>query len=446
VLGPLPRKTGGNFLGEESCANSDCHGGAPNTGNGSVSISINGLPLNEYRYTPGETVPVAVTVSDPDRVRWGFQLTARTNDGCGQAGNFTTTGGPILIQEDSNAAAPCPPATLQFPSHSFPAEGSGSATFMLNWTAPSADIGAILFAAAGNAANGNNEKTGDNIYTTQGTVMPTESGGGTPPPSITGGGVVLSTGTPVVQQGAPGAIITVFGKDFAPEGTAALNPVLDEDGRVAAQLANTCLEVNGVRAPMFAVVPTQVNAQVAGSALGASSVVVIRDCGTANEKRSDPESLVLSEAAPAFFNFLNTLEGTNPIAATHVAGNIVRIGEPGLMPGADFTPAQPGEYISLFGTGFGPTQPAVPAGAIPLNVLPASNGQASVVGNASLTIGGIAVAPGDLLYVGVAPCCAGLYQVVAKVPANAPDGNLPVVLTINGVSSPQGPYITIRKQ
>jgi uncharacterized protein (TIGR03437 family) len=62
-----------------------------------------------------------------------------------------------------------------------------------------------------------------------------------------------------------------------------------------------------------------------------------------------------------------------------------------------------------------------------------------------LTIGGIAVSGEDLAYVGLAPCCAGLNQVVAKVPANAPDGNLPVVLTINGMSSPQGPYITVRK-
>jgi uncharacterized protein (TIGR03437 family) len=166
----------------------------------------------------------------------------------------------------------------------------------------------------------------------------------------------------------------------------------------------------------------------------------------ANEKRSAPESIVLSESVPAFFNFLNTLEGVNPIAATHVFGNVVRVGEPGLKSGADFTPAQPDEFISLFGTGFGPTQPAVPVGAIPLNALPESSGQASVIGNVSLTIGGIAIEPGDLLYVGVAPCCAGLNQVVAKVPANAPDGNLPVVLTINGVSSPMGPYITVRKQ
>ena len=39
-LGPPARKTGGSFPGEASCANSDCHGGAANTGNGSVSISI----------------------------------------------------------------------------------------------------------------------------------------------------------------------------------------------------------------------------------------------------------------------------------------------------------------------------------------------------------------------------------------------------------------------
>jgi hypothetical protein len=75
-LGPPARKTGGNFPGEESCANADCHGGVANSGNGSVSISLNGLPLQEYRYTPGETVPVAVTVSDPGRVRWGFQIPA----------------------------------------------------------------------------------------------------------------------------------------------------------------------------------------------------------------------------------------------------------------------------------------------------------------------------------------------------------------------------------
>ena len=30
------------------------------------------LPLNQYSYAPGETVPVVVTVSDPDQQRLGI--------------------------------------------------------------------------------------------------------------------------------------------------------------------------------------------------------------------------------------------------------------------------------------------------------------------------------------------------------------------------------------
>jgi uncharacterized protein (TIGR03437 family) len=443
--GAPPRHSGGPFPGELSCTESDCHGGIANSGTGSVSISINGMPLNEYRYKPGETVPVAVTVMDPTKVRWGFEITARHSNGCQQAGSFFSSAADpfVIVQQDTAAPAPCPEARIQFPTHAFPKGTAGGGTFELNWTAPPADVGPIVFAAAGNAANGNNGNDGDLIYTTNGTVQP-QQGGGTPPPAIDSGGAVLSTGTPVVQQGSATAIITVFGEEFAPEGTLTLNPVVDGSGKVATQLASTCLEINNVRAPMFAVVPTQINAQVPSPELvgpGTASVVVVRNCGTAGESRSSAENLVVTQSTPAFFNFVNNTNGANPIAAVDLGG--VLIGEPNLIPGGQFAPAEPGEFISLYGTGFGRTDPAVEAGAIPQNVV--ADGLSRVVGLATLTIGGIALAPEDLLYVGLAPCCAGLNQVVAKVPASAPDGNLPVVLTINGVSSPQGPYITVRK-
>jgi len=54
----------------------------------------------------------------------------------------------------------------------------------VNWTAPTTDIGSIVFAAAGNAANGDDEETGDNIYTTMATVGP--AGGGGPTHEVTG--------------------------------------------------------------------------------------------------------------------------------------------------------------------------------------------------------------------------------------------------------------------
>jgi uncharacterized protein (TIGR03437 family) len=45
----------------------------------------------------------------------------------------------------------------------------------------------------------------------------------------------------------------------------------------------------------------------------------------------------------------------------------------------------------------------------------------------------------------VAPCCAGLYQLVFPVSANAPDGNLRVIFTVGGISTPEGPYVTVRR-
>ena len=61
-----------------------------------------------------------------------------------------------------------------------------------------------------------------------------------------------------------------------------------------------------------------------------------------------------------------------------------------------------------------------------------------------VTIGGVRVPREDIFYIGVAPCCAGLYQLVVRVPPNAPSGNLPVTIEIGGRSSPEGPYVAVQ--
>jgi hypothetical protein len=99
---------------------------------------------------------------------------------------------------------------------------------------------------------------------------------------------------------------------------------------------------------------------------------------------------------------------------------------------------------NAFGTGLGATSPSYQAGQIP-QVLNPANPPASVTANVSVTIGGIALSLSDIAYAGVAPCCAGLYQLVLKVPENAPDGNLPLVVAVNEVSSPQGPFVAVAR-
>jgi uncharacterized protein (TIGR03437 family) len=433
--GPLPRRTGGPFPGEKTCTDVDCHVGTVNTGPGQVSITINGMPADQFVYTPGETVPVIVRVEEPGKVRWGFELTARTPDGCGQAGDFETSpsetpGAVQIFTTNSMDNIPeCPPDPLEFPIHMMPKGGPDGASYEFNWTAPQTNVGAITFAAAGNAANGDRDPMGDNIYTTSAVVQPA-AGEQAPKPSIAAGGVVLATLTPLVTDASPLAILSIFGQEFAPAGTDVRNPEVDSQGKVSTRLANTCVEINGERAPIFALFPGQINLQSTRT-LGTSpaSVVVIRACDTAEENSSDPEMVNVAAVAPGFFNSLANQNGVNLIAALHGGGP---------DPVTAQNPAQPGEFISLFATGLGPTVTAFEPGQLP-------TAADQITGSFSITIGGVLrVWPDpDIFYVGVAPGNAGLYQIVVKVPVNAANGDIPVTMTVDGVSSPEGPFITV---
>ena len=259
-------------------------------------------------------------------------------------------------------------------------------------------------------------------------------------PSIPADGIVLATETPLVNRISPNALISVFGQGFAPPGTLAPSPALNPAGRVAANLAATCLEIGGKRAPLFYVAPTQINAQVPHDlAPGEAALTVIRGCGTANEQRSAAASATVAAVSPAFFNVLSNLDGRNPLVALHGGGPAL-VGAPGLLPGAEFTPAEPGEFVTLFGTGFGVTQPPLATGQIPGAAVKLPHDAVA------FTFGGIAVPPQDVLYAGVSPCCAGLYQFTVRVPPNLPDSDAPVTATVNGVSTPQGPFLTVRRQ
>ena len=184
-------------------------------------------------------------------------------------------------------------------------------------------------------------------------------------PSISAGGIALATGTPEVRRISPNALVSVFGRYFAPEGTRALTPELNAAGGVADNLAGICLEIAGERAPLFAVFPHQINAQAPhGLAPGTARLDVVRGCGTPGERRGYSASVAVAPVSPAFFNFVSNPDGRNPIVALHGSGPAL-VGPPGAVAGAALTPAAPGEIVTLFGTGFGPTEPALEAGRIP---------------------------------------------------------------------------------
>lgn len=128
----------------------------PNVGPGSVRMT--GVP---EVYTPGQQYTVAVIVQQNNRQRFGFQLTALSQNGS-KAGTLTPLGSDTRVNEETGAGG------REYIEHSevgtFP-NGTNSRTWQVRWTAPSTDIGTVRFWFAGNAANGDGTNQNDYIYT-----------------------------------------------------------------------------------------------------------------------------------------------------------------------------------------------------------------------------------------------------------------------------------------
>ena len=176
---------------------------------------------------------------------------------------------------------------------------------------------------------------------------------------------------------------------------------------------------------MSYVSPTQINALIPSNAASGQGQISI--VGGLNVPAI---SVLISPVSPAFF-----LWSPSYVSATHLDTSLAV--KAGLFPNIVTVPAKPGEGIFLLGTGFGPTTPVTPVGQVPLG-----NTTYLVPAPLTVTIGGI---PAQVVIAKLAAGQAGLYQIMVAVPSTAPNGDLPVVATIGGVTSPTGVLLTVQK-
>jgi uncharacterized protein (TIGR03437 family) len=190
--------------------------------------------------------------------------------------------------------------------------------------------------------------------------------------------------------------------------------------QLPSSLDGTSVKINGKLAYISFISPTQLNILAPDDPVtGPVPITVTTSGGT-----SAAITAVKSAFSPAFFQVRNAY-----IAAIHSDGSLV--GPVGLITNATSRPATPGETIALFGTGFGPTNPAVNPGQLVNQAHPLAN-------SVTVTIGGIAA---DVSFAGVTG--SGLDQINVRVPEGLLSGNAAIVATIGGQSTQPGALIAI---
>ena len=219
----------------------------------------------------------------------------------------------------------------------------------------------------------------------------------------------------------PNSWVTVYGTN--------LSTVTDfwtiVNAQLPTQLDGVSVSVNGQPAYIEFVSAGQINVVAPDTGAGPMTVTVTNALGT---------SAAVSDTAaiygPAFFLWANQYAVATYQDYSYAVKN-------GAIGGLATTPAAPGDVLILWGTGFGPTNPAAPAGQeVPGNTTYSTADAVTVtVGGITATVYGAALAPGF----------AGLYQVAIQVPASAPNGDLPIVAKVGGVSSPASTLLTVQQ-
>jgi uncharacterized protein (TIGR03437 family) len=138
----------------------------------------------------------------------------------------------------------------------------------------------------------------------------------------------------------------------------------------------------------------------------------------------------INPVAPGLFAY--QLNGKSYPSAL-IAGMPIYVAAVGALSGSTSRPATAGDFVELYGTGMGPTNPAAPDGVVFAQAYPAANLAAFQV-----TIGGI---PTTVTFAGlVGP---GLYQLDIQIPPGLSSGDQPLTLTVNGVAAQGNLLLTI---
>jgi uncharacterized protein (TIGR03437 family) len=251
-------------------------------------------------------------------------------------------------------------------------------------------------------------------------AMPVGSNG--PPPIILSGGIVgAGASNPPVQAVSPGAIVSIYGSNFSPPGAQRLLQGTDLlSGKLPTNLAGICVSFGGIGASITSVFSNQINVQVPELPPGPVTVRVTANCGGTSPIAGNVSAVAVEKTSPEFYSSTDSASGKNYVAAYNSSGTFTT-----------------GSMVEAFGTGWGATAPAIAPGSLPAAA-------AQLASTPGLTLGGVAIPAENIVYAGVSPCCAGLYQVDFTIPPGVAKGDQPLIITVDGISSPASAFLPVQ--
>jgi len=417
--GADPGNTGGPGEDPAACGRSECHVGANNpTRDAGIEIEF----PDGATYTPWVKQRWRVRVTEAANI-YGFQVSTRLPDDS-QAGSLVPADGRTQVLCGDGRTPPCrSDASIQYITHVLADTGN---TFEFDWTPPEADLGPVRVFAAGNAANGNGQNTGDRIFLRNFTLAPRAAQAQRPAIRAERPVLQVFSGAAIVS---PGAWAELYGENLSPITRQWAGS--DFQGTQApTELSGIKVRIGGRPAFVSYISPTQVNVQVpAGIGTGDSVQVEVENpAGTAQT------TVRAAAVSPALLTTpIFNAGGKQYVAALH-ADLTTFVGRANLIAGVPFRPAKPGDRIIIYAVGCGPTDPAAPPGQIVTGGLRRFSSPFTVrFGETIATSEGF-----------MEPNNVGLCRFDVIVP-NVADGDIALQATLGGVTDGQSLFTTVQR-
>ncbi len=239
--------------------------------------------------------------------------------------------------------------------------------------------------------------------------------------------VISASGFGGFSSAAPGTWIELYGGGLGPD--TRLWAGLDFNGVNAPKsIDGTAVTIGGKPAFIDYISPNQINAQVPDVPPGPQQVVVTSPSGT-----SLPYTITINPAEPHLLAPSSFLIAGNQYVVAIFPDEVTYAMPPGAISGVPTRRAKAGDTITLYGIGFGPVNPIMPAGQIVE--------QSNTLGSSlQVSIGGL---PATVAYAALAPSYIGLYQLNIVVPSVPANDLTPLTFSLGGIPGTQTLYLPI---